>query len=108
MSVFNKHATESTSFGSEMTTIITGSRVVQEDDLWTVPADDTNTPVPISCKLKYITNAFDRRLWNITPDEGTYDSLDIATKLTHLETALKQYPSSIGAQKSSGKYNTFM
>lgn len=103
MDEFNEHVSESTTFGSETTSIKSGSKIVQEEDYWIVPSDDTNTPVPISCKLKYITKVFDERLWKVTPDGETYESLEIATKLANVEKALEQYPSVANAVSSSGE-----
>ena len=100
---FSEQASHTTEFGSELDTIYSGSKIEEEGSHWKIAEDDSEVPIPIGLELLIITDAFDERLWTVTPDEKTYDELQIEEKLNNLETALAQYPSVAGASTGSGK-----
>ena len=100
---FSEQISSSSNFGTKTATIYSGSRIVKEDDYWSIVVDDSSVPIPIALKLAIITDAFQKGLWTTTPDKGTYKSLKVSKKLKNLKKALAEYPSVSGAQINSGE-----
>ena len=49
---FSEQISSSSNFGTKTATIYSGSRIVKEDDYWSVDADDSSVPIPIALKLE--------------------------------------------------------